>query len=100
MKRSSPYLKMRVLGAIEHAPGTTIKARIQHVSTMIFKDEDQVPHTFTWRTIQTWYSHYQKHGVTSLHNKQRSDKGRLRKVAPEEVAEAIAEALPHFHSSA
>jgi putative transposase len=97
VKRSSPYLKMRVLGAIEHAPGTSIKARIQHVSTMVFKDEDQVPHTFTWRTIQTWYSHYQKHGVTSLHNKQRADKGRLRKVSPEEVAEAIDQALPHFH---
>ena len=97
MKRSSPYLKMRVLGAIEHAPGMTIRARIKHVSTMTFKDEDQIPHTFTWRTIQTWYSHYQKHGVTSLHNKQRADKGRLRKVSPEEVAEAIEQALPHFY---
>lgn len=97
MKRSSPYLKMRVLGAIEHAPGTSIQARIKHVSTLIFKDEDHEAHTFTWRTIQTWYSHYQKHGVTSLHNKQRADKGCLRKVSPEEVAEAIKEALPHFH---
>ncbi|MCP4445478.1 MAG: hypothetical protein GY811_09065 [Myxococcales bacterium] len=97
MKRSRPYLKMRVLGSIEHAPGTSLQSRIKHVSTLVFKDEDHEAHTFIWRTIQTWYSHYQKHGVISLPNKQRADKGRLRKVSPEEVAEAIKEALPHFH---
>jgi hypothetical protein len=30
MKRVSSYLKMRVLGAIESAPGSTIVARIRH----------------------------------------------------------------------
>jgi hypothetical protein len=30
MKRVSPYLKMRVLGAIEFAPGNSVKARIDH----------------------------------------------------------------------
>lgn len=60
MKRVSPYLKMRVLGAIEFAPGATNIARIKHVSTLVFKDEEGVPHQFTWRTIQTWYSRYKK----------------------------------------
>ncbi|MCP4446325.1 MAG: hypothetical protein GY811_13415 [Myxococcales bacterium] len=69
MKRSSSYLKMRILGAIEYAPGTSIQSRIKRA------------HTFTWRTIQTWYSHYQKHGVTSLLNKLWADKAFLRKVS-------------------
>ncbi|MCK5923255.1 MAG: DDE-type integrase/transposase/recombinase, partial [Methylococcales bacterium] len=98
MKRVSPYLKMRVLGAVEFAPGNTIVARIKHVSTMAFLDDDDTRFQFTWRTIQTWYSHYKKHGATSLHGKTRSDLGRPRKVIPEEVAAAIAHVLPLFHT--
>ena len=37
MKRVSPYLKMRVLGAIEFAPGNTVKARIDHLSSVPFR---------------------------------------------------------------
>lgn len=40
MKRVSSYLKMRVLGAIESAPGATIVARIRQVSEQAFLDED------------------------------------------------------------
>lgn len=97
MKRVSPYLKMRVLGAIEFAPGNTTIARIKHVSTMTFTDEDGLAFCFTWRTIQTWYSRYNKDGVTSMQPKPRSDKGKTRKVAPEEVHEAITKVLPEFH---
>lgn len=97
MKRVSPYVKMRVLGAIEFAPGNTIKARIQHVSGLVFNDEDGTRHQFTWRTIQTWYSRYKKDGITSMKARPRSDKGRTRKVEPEQVAEAIEQALPSFH---
>lgn len=97
MKRVSPYIKMRVLGAIEFAPGKTIKARIEHVSGTVFHSEEGEPLQFTWRTIQTWYSHYKKHGVTSLHGKTRSDKGKPRKVEPEKLQEAIEQVLPEFN---
>ncbi len=96
MKRVSPYLKMRVLGAIEFAPGKTNIARIKHVSTMVFSDEEGVPHQFTWRTIQTWYSRYKKDGITSTKLRARSDKGHHRKITPEEIHEAIAKVLPEF----
>ena len=97
MKRVSPYLKMRVLGAIEFAPGNTIVERIRHVSTLVFTDDDNERHQFTWRTIQTWYSRYKKDGITSMKPKPRSDRGRLRKVEPELVQDAIEHVLPDFH---
>lgn len=53
MKRISNYLKMRVLGALEYAPGASLNERYQAVSKMIFNDEDGHPRSFTWRTIQT-----------------------------------------------
>jgi hypothetical protein len=54
MRNPTAYLKMRVLGAIDLAPGHSIQARIQSVSQMTFTDEDGHPRQFTWRTIQTW----------------------------------------------
>ena len=75
MRNPTPYLKMRVLGAIDMAAGNSIQARIRAVSQLIFTDEDGHPRQFTWRTIQTWYSRYQKHGVTAMENQPRSDKG-------------------------
>ncbi len=99
MKRVSPYLKMRVLGAIEFAPGNSIAQRIKHVSNMTFTDETGDAFQFTWRTIQTWYSRYKKDGVTSMQSKPRSDKGRTRKVAPEQLQEAIEQVLPAFHGN-
>jgi hypothetical protein len=50
------------------AEGHSIQARIQAVSQMSFTDEQGHPRQFTWRTIQTWYSRYQKHGVTVMEN--------------------------------
>ena len=97
MKRVSPYLKMRVLGAIEYAPGNTRIARIRHVATQRFEDENGEVFQFTWRTIQTWYSRYKKDGITSMHPRARKDKGTTRKVEPEAVHEAIQQALPSFH---
>ena len=96
MKRLSPYLKMRVLGAIEFAPGASIVARIRHVSEQSFEDEDGLRFRFTWRTIQTWYSRYKKDGVTSMRGKSRSDKGKTRKVEPEELLEAIEQVRGSF----
>ena len=53
MKRVSPYLKMKVLGALEFADGDSLKERYLSVSKQIFKDEEGHPYQFTWRTIQT-----------------------------------------------
>jgi putative transposase len=97
MRNPTPYLKMRVLGAIDLAPGDSIQARIKAVSQMTFTDEDGHPRQFTWRTIQTWYSRFQKHGVTVMENKPRSDKGKVRKVALEDVLDAIRKVLPKVH---
>lgn len=96
MKRPSIYVKMKVLGAIDIAEGKTRDARIKNLAEMTFTDEEGNPHQFTWRTIQTWYYRYKKHGITAMENQSRSDKGRTRKVTPEEVLEAINAALPHF----
>ena len=53
MRNPTPYLKMRVLGAIDMAPGNSIQARIKAVSQMTFTDEEGHRRQFTWRTIQT-----------------------------------------------
>ena len=97
MRNPTPYLKMRVLGAIDMAPGNSIEARIKAVSQMTFTDEEGHRRQFTWRTIQTWYSRYQKHGLTVMENKPRSDKGKIRKVVLEDVLEAIRKVLPKVH---
>ena len=99
MKNPTPYLKMRVLGAIDMAEGNSIQARIRAVSQMTFTDEEGHPRHFTWRTIQTWYSRYQKHGVTVMENKTRADKGKTRKVSLEAVQEAIDTILPKLHGA-
>ena len=91
---------MRVLGAIDMAEGNSIQARIRAVSQMTFTDEEGLPRQFTWRTIQTWYSRYKKHGVTVMETKPRSDKGKVRKVPLEDVAEAVQKVLPRLRGPA
>lgn len=100
MKQPSIYLKMKVLGAMDIAPGKTRHERVQNVAAMTFQDEEGNPYQFTWRTIQTWHYRYKNHGVTGMDASSRADKGKPRKVTPEEVLEAINAALPHFHSKA
>jgi len=97
MKNPSSYLKMRVLGAIDMAPGDSIRARIRAVSAMTFTDEQGHARQFTWRTIETWLGRYKKHGVTALENVPRSDQAKTRKVKPEELLEAIRSVLPKAH---
>ena len=99
MRNPTAYLKMRVLGAIDMAEGHSIQARIRAVSQMTFTDEEGLPRRFTWRTIQTWYSRYQKHGVTVMENKPRSDKGQVRKVPLEDVADAVQKVRPKLHTA-
>lgn len=95
-KRPSAYLRMKVLGAIEFAEGTSIAQRIKAVSKQPFEDEDGYLRRFTWRTIQTWYSRYKKDGTTALIHKARSDKGKSRKVNKEQLLEAIEQVKPKF----
>lgn len=96
MRNPSPYLKMRVLGALDTAEGRTRHQRVKTVAGMTFLDEDGRPRQFTWRTIQTWYYRYKNQGITGMTPRPRSDKGHARKVTPEELLEAINAALPHF----
>jgi transposase InsO family protein len=96
MKNASPYLKLRVLGAIDYAQGRSIRARIEQVANTDFMDENGMPRRFTWRTISTWLYRYKLNGVTTMVNKKRSDAGKSRKVSPEEVLEAINQVLPMF----
>jgi transposase InsO family protein len=96
MKRVTTYLKLRVLAAIDYAEGSSREERIKRVAETAFTDEQGMSRQFTWRTIQTWYSRYQKHGITSMESKKRSDSGASRKITPEELLEAIGHVLPLF----
>ena len=98
MKQPSVYLKMRVLGALDTVDGRTRHERVRNVAAMTFLDEEGNPRQFTWRTIQTWHYRYKNHGITGMTNQSRKDKGQVRKVAPEELLEAINAAKPHFRN--
>lgn len=100
MRNPTAYLKMRVLGAVDMAEGATERARLQAVSQMIFTDEEGNPRQFTWRTISTWLCRYRKHGVTVMEKQTRSDKGRTRKVRPEDLLEALEAVRPKTHGRA
>lgn len=99
MKHPTAYLKMRVLGAIDSSLGKTSQQRIENVSKLTFTDETGNPRKFTWRTIATWLYRYRKHGITGVTNQFRRDKGKSRKVTPEELLEAVNSALPHFRNN-
>ncbi len=98
MRNPTSYLKMRVLGAIDSAEGKTIRQRIKKVSEMIFIDEEGLQRRFTWRTISTWLYRYKVSGITGVQNKGRSDKGKTRKITPEELLEAINQVMPQFRT--
>lgn len=99
MARPSAYLRMRVLGAIEYAPGASIKERIVNTAQNVFTDEEGAPYRFTWRTISTWLYRYKSRGITGVQNKNRSDKGMPRKITPEELLEAVNQVLPQFRDT-
>lgn len=98
MKHPSAYLRMRVLGAIDLAPGDTIRDRIKAVSETSFTDEEGNARTFTWRTISTWLYRFKVSGVTGVQTAVRSDKGKTRKISPEQLLEAINQVLPCFRT--
>ena len=88
-------LRLRVLSAVDYAPGNSIVERVKQVAKRTFTDE-QLGHDyqFTWRTISTWLYRFKKSGMTALDKKARKDKGATRKVQANELAEAINDILP------
>ncbi|MEE8059343.1 MAG: DDE-type integrase/transposase/recombinase [Pseudomonadales bacterium] len=83
-------LRLRVLSAIDYAPGNNIQARIKNVATRLFTDQETgIEYQFTWRTISTWLYRFKKRGITTLDNKTRADKNSYRKIQINELAEAI-----------
>lgn len=94
-KKPPVELRLRVLSAVDYAPGNSIRERIKSVAQRRFYDEQTgCQYQFTWRTISTWLYRFKKDGVTSIDNKTRSDKNAYRKVQANELAEAISEVLP------
>jgi len=88
-------LRLRVINAVDLAPGNTVRARIRHVAQHTFHDHHtERDYRFTWRTISTWVYRFKKDGITTLDTKTRSDKNTHRKVSPNQLAEAIREILP------
>lgn len=93
--RPPAELRLRVLSAIEFAPGDNQRQRIKAVAERrFFEPISDVEYQFTWRTISTWLYRFKKQGITSLDNKTRADKYSHRKVQPDELAAAINEVLP------
>lgn len=89
-----PYIKLKVLASVDMAEGFSIKQRIINTSERIFVDENTGKnYKFTWRTISTWFYRYKIDGTTSMINKNRSDKGKPRKIQLEELASAISEVI-------
>jgi transposase InsO family protein len=88
-------LRLRVLNAVFDAPGNNWRERIKFVANKTFTDAlSSDAYQFTWRTISTWVYRHKKNGITTLENKTRSDKNAYRKVAVNQLAEAIHEVLP------
>jgi len=98
MNNKPPFeLRLRILSAIDYAPGNSIRARIKSVAARTFTDEQTgYDYQFTWRTISTWLYRFKKRGITTLDNKTRSDKNSYRKVQVNELAEALNEIIPCF----
>jgi len=73
-KKPSLELRLRILSAVDYAPGNSIRERIKKVAERTFFDEQRgCEYTFTWRTISTWLYRFKKRGITSLDNKTRAD---------------------------
>lgn len=88
-------LKLRVLAALDYAPGNSLRERIKSVSGRTFRDERTGhDYRFTWRTIETWCYRFKKHGITTMDKKTRSDKNTYRKVQLNELSEALHDILP------
>jgi transposase InsO family protein len=88
-------LRHRVLNAVYDAPGGNMRERIKFVAGKTFHDVlSGCTYQFTWRTISTWLYRHNKHGMTTLENKTRSDKDCYRKIQMNQLAEAIHEVFP------
>jgi transposase InsO family protein len=96
-QRPPLHIRLRVLTAVDYAPGSTIRDRIRQVATQSFPDpQTGITYQFTWRTISTWLYRHKISGITTLENKARADKNQPRKVQVSQLAEAIHEVMPHL----
>lgn len=96
-KYPSPELRLAVLCAIDSLPYPARIQRIKALSKLEHKDPVTGNlHTFTWRTIQTWFSRYQKNGIATLESKVPKEKSRHNKVSVEALAEGIQTVLPNI----
>ncbi|WP_444998449.1 DDE-type integrase/transposase/recombinase [Aliikangiella sp. IMCC44359] len=99
-KRPPLEIRLKVLAAVDYAPGNSIRQRVQAVSSQTFFEQTSGKHyRFTWRTISTWLYRYKKNGVTTLERKVRADKNTQRKVSLSQLAEAINEVLPSLRQN-
>lgn len=93
--KPSLELRLRLLSAVDYAPGNSIRQRIKHVATQTFTDTSNgKTYQFTWKTISTWLYRYKSNGITTLESKTRSDKNAYRKVTLNQLAEALHEVFP------
>jgi putative transposase len=97
LKRPTAYLKMRILGTVENSNEKTLREKFAKTANLCFPDDDGNMRQFTQRTIESWFYRYKKNGVTCVVSKGRADKGKTRKLSPEELLEAINQVLPYFH---
>jgi putative transposase len=97
-KNPSTELRLAVLCSIDHAPGKNCVDRIHAIAERDHTDPvTGNRHSFTWRTIQTWFSRYQKNGIASMEKKPRSDQHQHRKVSVQQLAEGLEVVLPTIH---
>ena len=98
MRNPTPYLKMRVLGAIDMAEGNSHPGPHQGRQPDDLHRRGRPPApVHLAHHLRPGISRYQKHGVTVMENKPRSDKGKVRKVVLEDVLEAIRKVRPKVH---
>ena len=75
---------------IEALPRGERSARIAELATRAYHPPEGRERRFTARTLWTWWSAYQQHGLDGLLPKLRQDRGQLKAVPPAILAAAIA----------
>jgi transposase InsO family protein len=94
-KRPTTELRLLILNSVNYVEGPNIQERIRRLAEQPFVDPiTGISHQFTPRTISTWLYRHKVNGLTTISNKQRSDKNQYRKVQPCELAEGVKEVLP------
>ncbi|MEK7445520.1 MAG: helix-turn-helix domain-containing protein, partial [candidate division NC10 bacterium] len=75
---------------IEVLPRGERSARIAEIATHAYRVPDGRERRFSARTLWTWWSAYQRHGLDGLLPRRRQDRGTLRALSPELLEAVIA----------